>query len=495
MRTTEKVTIRETKHKDYPGGFVVRYPGPGGKRVAKLFTNETDANDFAKDRRKELGDVGESFGSMGEEERAALTYWRGFVASVPEAPPPDLLTVLREYGDRWKASRSSVTVAAAVDSYEAAKKAEGLRRVSLDSIRTRCGRFARDFGARPISSITAAEISDWILGLAVSQVRGPEKRPKGNAPAQVGLQSKRNHRLALSGLFNFAKSRGWVKDNPVTDAAKPRPPKTRPGILRPAEVARLFGALAAAAPSLVPFWSVRFFAGIREQEALRMDWSMIDLAGGEIHLPDGVTKTGRSRTVKIEPALAAFLAPHKQPDGPIAPATEMTRRYRLRLALRLLEAEDAKAAAKAAERGETPPRPFPVPMPANAARHSFATFHLLAFRHAGETALQLGHGESPEMLHRHYKGIASEAEAKAFWAIRPKGGAKNVVAFKPAAKRAPKWPAPEELQKLLWQKPAVEIARMLGVSDKAVEKHAKKHGLLRPPRGHWLKNQLKHATR
>jgi integrase len=497
MRTTEPVTIRPTKHKDYPDGFVVRYPGPGGKRVAKLFTNEPDANEFAGKRMKELGEVGKSFGSMTEAERTALTYWRGFVASVPEAPPPDLLSVLQEYGDRWKASRSSKTVAAAVDAYEAAKTAEGLRRVSLNSIRARCGRFAKDFGGRPISSITAAEISDWILGLPAARPRrlAHGKAGKGAAVPQVGLQAKRNHRLALSGLFNFAKSRGWVKDNPVLDAAKPRPPKTRPGILRPAEVARLFGALEKAAPSLVPFWSVRFFAGIREQEALRMDWSMIDMAGGEIHLPDTVTKTGRSRTVKIEPALAAFLAPHKQPDGPIAPATDMTRRYRLRLALRLLEAEDAKAAEEAKAGGESPPRPFPVPMPANGARHSFATFHLLAFRHAGETALQLGHGESPELLHRHYKGIATEAEAKAFWAIRPKGKAANVVAFKPQAKPAVEWPAPEVLQELLWQKPAVEIAAMLGVSDKAVEKHAKKHGLTRPPRGHWLKSNRKEAGR
>ena len=75
-------------------------------------------------------------------------------------------------------------------------------------------------------------------------------------------------------------------------------------------------------------------------------------------------------------------------------------------------------------------------MPANAARHSFATFHLLAFRHAGETALQLGHGQSPEMLHRHYKGIASEAEAKTFWAIRPAAIPANVTSIKKGRKSA-----------------------------------------------------------
>ncbi len=432
MRSTEKVTVRPTKHADYPDGFVVRWPGAKGKRMAKLFTNEPEALTWAKERRAELGDVGESFGSMTEPERAAVTFWRGFLVTVPDAAPPALLAILQDYAVTWKANRSSVTVAAAVDAYEAAKTAEGLRPRSLQAIRTRCHRFVMDFGSRSISSITTAEISDWILSLPVLIRRGPVKSVKarkGAAPAQVGLLAKRNQRLGLSGLFNYAKTRGWVRENPVADAARPKPPKTRPEVLRPSDVARLFGALEKIAkgknaPALIPFWAVRFFAGVREQEALRMDWSMIDLAGGEVHLPDTVTKTGHSRTVKIEPALAAFLAPYAKTDGPLVTPSAMARIYHLRKAWRILQAEDAAAI----ERGEEI-RPFPVPMPANAARHSFATFHLLAFRHAGETALQLGHGGSPEMLHRHYKGIASEAEALAFWTIRPAAGPANVVSI------------------------------------------------------------------
>ena len=107
------------------------------------------------------------------------------------------------------------------------------------------------------------------------------------------------------------------------------------------------------APALIPFWAVRFFAGIREEEAVRMDWSMIDLAAGEIHLPDTVTKTGHSRTVKIEPALAAFLRPHVKTDGPIVTPSAMARIYHLRKAWRILQAEDA-AAKEARERKPAP---------------------------------------------------------------------------------------------------------------------------------------------
>ena len=51
------------------------------------------------------------------------------------------------------------------------------------------------------------------------------------------------------------------------------------------------------------------------------------------------------------------------------------------------------------------------------------------------------------------------------------------------------WPAKEELERLLWEKPTIYIAKDLGVSDKAVEKHVKKLGLTKPPRGYWVKQK------
>jgi integrase len=425
----QSVSVEKANHPRY--SHRVRFPGADGATVQKWFKSETAAKKFAKERSKEIGREGLAFGVIGEDEKAAVQYWRSFLSEVADTPPPPLLAILQDYAATWKANRSSVTVAAAVDAYECAKTSEGLRPLSLQALRTRCSRFVKDFGSRPISSITTAEISDWILSLEATRAhatgKATPKAAKTKHAPQVGLVAKRNHRLALSGLFAYAKTRGWVKENPVTDAARPKPPKTRPGILRPSDVSRFFAALQEHAPALVPFWAVRFFAGIREQEALRMDWSMVDLMAGEIHLPDTVTKTGHPRTVKMEANLAAFLTPHARPDGAIAPKAAMKRRYHLAKAHRALQAEDAEREAAGDE-----VRPFPVPMPANAARHSFATFHLLAFRHAGETALQLGHGGSPEMLHRHYKGMATEAEALAFWSIHPAEAPGNVVAMQAA---------------------------------------------------------------
>ncbi|MGL6228613.1 MAG: HNH endonuclease [Culicoidibacterales bacterium] len=45
----------------------------------------------------------------------------------------------------------------------------------------------------------------------------------------------------------------------------------------------------------------------------------------------------------------------------------------------------------------------------------------------------------------------------------------------------------EELEKLVWELPATKLATMFGVSDKAIHKRCKKLGIIRPPRGYFLK--------
>ena len=52
-------------------------------------------------------------------------------------------------------------------------------------------------------------------------------------------------------------------------------------------------------------------------------------------------------------------------------------------------------------------------------------------------------------------------------------------------------PSKEQLEKLLWEKPTIQLAKDFGVSDKAIEKWAKKYGLSKQPRGYWRKIECK----
>jgi hypothetical protein len=69
--------------------------------------------------------------------------------------------------------------------------------------------------------------------------------------------------------------------------------------------------------------------------------------------------------------------------------------------------------------------------------------------------------------------------------------APSVSKRKPPPPRAAKivWPSADALKKLIWEKPTSQIAKDLGVSDKAIEKHCKKLALEKPPRGYWAKKQ------
>ena len=148
----KRATVKPVKHPRYT--HRVRYTGPAGKSLQAWFTNETDALNFAKERDKETGHEGKAFGALAADEKAVLEFWRAFVIDSVDAPPPPLGEVVRDFAKRWRATRTSVTVSEAFDRFIATKEGEGLKALSVEGLRTRCGRFAGDFATRPICTLT-----------------------------------------------------------------------------------------------------------------------------------------------------------------------------------------------------------------------------------------------------------------------------------------------------------------------------------------------------
>ena len=56
------------------------------------------------------------------------------------------------------------------------------------------------------------------------------------------------------------------------------------------------------------------------------------------------------------------------------------------------------------------------------------------------------------------------------------------------------WVSDEELKKLLWEKPTIEVATQLGVTDSAIGKRCKTRGIEKPPRGYWAKTRVLSIT-
>jgi integrase len=403
------VTVIESAHPRY--NWRVKYPGPNGKRMSKFFKTETDAGEFAKKRRKELGIEGKAFGGVTPQERAAIQFWRGFEEGAEKVTPPPLLDVLRDYVDRWKRERESVTVSVAVESFLAEKEGEGLSRPHLSNLRNRLERFAADFDKRAAATISTDEISKWLLGL--KDCRNPKVKEKDRTP--LSAQTRRHFRGALHSLFTFAEARRWTDRNPVVAAAKPKVRPALPGVMKADQVKAWLDAVSEHADDTLAYWALSFFAGIRSAEIHRIEWSMIDTSASEIHLPATITKTGRERTVVIQPNLTKWLESVTKHSGPVAPAEIRIRRAKIKVLKKLRKPQ--KKGGK--------PRKFEIPH--NAGRHTYATAHLLAFRDPGETALQLGHGGNPRLLHSRYKCSATKAEAEAHWNVLPDEEADNIT--------------------------------------------------------------------
>ncbi len=51
-------------------------------------------------------------------------------------------------------------------------------------------------------------------------------------------------------------------------------------------------------------------------------------------------------------------------------------------------------------------------------------------------------------------------------------------------------PTKETLEQLIWEKPTIQLAKELNVSDKAIEKLCKKLDVQKPPRGYWAKQKV-----
>jgi len=66
-----------------------------------------------------------------------------------------------------------------------------------------------------------------------------------------------------------------------------------------------------------------------------------------------------------------------------------------------------------------------IPARRNGLRHAFCTYHFAL--HANENLTAAQAGNSPAMIHAHYKGLATKAEAEKWFTVLPARTAKNII--------------------------------------------------------------------
>lgn len=264
----------------------------------------------------------------------------------------------------------------------------------IEDCNSRMSRMAKTFKGY-IHSITREDLAEWLDRLKVSP------------------RTRKNFRTSAVTLFKFAKERGNLPRNiqtepellPATKRLKSATKDAEIGIYTPKQLAQM---LAAAPDHLLAPIAIGGLAGLRSAEICRLKWQ--DIRKNEIVVQADNAKTGSRRIVPIVPALASWLATVKRGEADERVCAKYSKESALARAV--TKALDAAGIASVH----------------NGLRHSFCTYRLAAVQSAAQVALEAGN--SPTMLFRHYRALATTEEATAWFNVRPDAStSEKVVSF------------------------------------------------------------------
>ncbi len=177
-------------------------------------------------------------------------------------------------------------------------------------------------------------------------------------------------------------------------------------IYTPEEIIRL---IKAADKDFLPSLLLGGFAGLRSSEIERLDWREVHLAERFIEIKKKKTKTASRRLISIVDNLAEWLAPFAKQNGLVWPHGHD--------AFYDAEQATAKATQVEANPGKGIAAQAPLKWRQNALRHSFISYRLAVLQNENQVAMESGN--SPVMIHKHYKQLVSPAMGAKWFGIRP----------------------------------------------------------------------------
>lgn len=282
-----------------------------------------------------------------------------------------VLEAVRHFVRTLPVITSARTVQQVVDELVQTRERDGSSQRHIDDLRSRLDRFAK-FASCQIADVTAGWIQDFLLSLKL-------------APRTVN-----NFRTSISNLVTYARMRRYLP--PDADLLREVPEVKEPhrdvGIYTPDELQRMIGH---ASQEFLPYVVIAAFAGLRQSELERLDWS--DVGDKYLRVRGAERRTKSTRLVELQPNLVAWLTRIRQPRGPVVsyanvcnPLTRLT----------------AKAN---------------VPQKHNGLRHSFGSYRLAFIQDASKVSFEMGN--SPKMVFEHYREIVTPEQALAWFSIMP----------------------------------------------------------------------------
>jgi integrase len=399
------VKVYRVKHPGAATGFshVVSYSTPAGRRTIKI-ADENEAMATARTRAAQLHagkmDVaanitGDDLATLAEARRIvgkmgileALSTWAKARALVGD----DVLVAC----EHWK-SRTGADAAESLTVAETVKKFLHYKR-SVEKVDTKAGyerslpSFVEALGAQPIATITPDAVDAYLSRYA-------------------NAGSRNSHRKRIVAVFRWGRKRGILPLDVLTAAersGRARNHRVEIGTVSADELTRAFALVAEKAANdkrdeyLVSL-ALAAFCGLRSAEVHGQDWKDVDLGRKLLRVSAGKANTPARRLVTIPDACHAWLLPHRQEAGPICSNLAIDR---VRDICRTANLRLAK----------------------NGLRHTFISARIAVTGDVAATSLEAGN--SPAMVHAHYRELLRRDEGEAWFAVAPPTPEGNVIAI------------------------------------------------------------------
>ena len=334
MRVKTEFQIYERTHRSGNKGWIVSLGMVQGKRKFKSFSTIEEAQQYkAQCEEKQALKTPNALSDLNElgcaAIRHALEKLKPFEATITEA-----VDFFIKYA---KPPKGKITIQEAMDLFSKEKSKQRLSKIYLERT-ARC--FFRQFREKMknclLNGVSPNDAHRYIYG-----------NKKWNET------SRNTHLRHLRALYSFAKHKGYVTINPFESVpfAKPRNGAVRAKVLSVEDAKKLLQfALDEGNKSACAAMALVLFCGVRVEEVERLTWNLIDLDSDQPSVDVEHAKNGRRRVNDI-PANAVHWLKLCRSKGRIAPENYGKKMQRLRRRAKI----DYKQ---------------------NAARHSFASYHV-----------------------------------------------------------------------------------------------------------------------
>ena len=414
LRKSEVVIYGKSKTYAY---YRIAYRA-AGKRIVRSFTTYSEARKEAEAKVRGLADGSQNVALTSKEASDALAIRDALDAFRRDTGRS--LTALQSvtaYLDAARIMPSNISLADMVQGYMrtvAVVNRKLLSEAVEEFLEIRRPKAAPLPGKRPTlhptyvndTSRYLREFSNMFPGHAVADLNKDLLNLYTSSRADLSAKSRNDRRTTLGMFIRWCSRRDYLPVNHrllEADGLRKETTDSAPiDYYRPDELRAL---LDNADEEMRVVIALQAFAGLRLEETIRLDWNDIFGRPGHIEISSSKSKTRQRRLVEISPTLEQWLIPYRGMEGKVVTRWQAANSY-------------AQAFTKLLRSLKLPPR-------RNGLRHGFVTFHLAL--HANEGLTSALAGNSPTVIHQHYRGLATKAEAEKWFAVAPSKPAENLI--------------------------------------------------------------------